>query len=123
MADSDVIQIPWAKERAAISAAKRPFLDAIKEVIRDQKRYWPLTDRRIHYALLNNPPLIHASKPGSRYANTPQSYKAAVELLTRARLAGVIPMDCIDDATRPVTVWSVHRCAQEFIRHELILQR
>jgi len=68
---------------------------------------------------LNNPPLIHASKPGSRYANTPQSYKAVVELLTRARLAGEIPMNCIDDATRPVTVWHVHRCAQDFIRHEL----
>ena len=42
-----------------------------------------------------------------------------MELLTRARLAGEIPMNCIDDATRPVLVWHVHRCAQDFIRQEL----
>jgi hypothetical protein len=119
VAGIDTIVIPRAKERAAISAAKQPLLDAIKNVIQDQKDFWPLTDRRIHYALLNNPPLIHASKPGSRYVNTPQSYKAAVELLTRARLAGEIPMNCIDDETRPVTVWIVHGCAQDFIRQEL----
>jgi hypothetical protein len=119
VANADAIVITRAKERSAISAAKQPLLDAIKRVIQDQKKFWPLTDRRIHYALLNNPPLIHARKPGSRYANTPQSYKACVELLTRARLAGEIPMDCIDDATRPVTVWNVHENVQDFIRHEL----
>ena len=61
----------------------------------------------IHYPLLNCPPLIHASKPDSRYTNSKDSYKALDELLTRARIFGAIPMNCIDDETRPVETWDV----------------
>ena len=71
------------------------------------------------YALLNNPPLIHASKPDSTYRNNKPSYKALTELLTRARIAGRIQMTVIQDATRPVSVWDVHRDVQGFIRREV----
>jgi len=107
------------KSRSKISKAKQTFLDAVKAVLKDRFRFWPLSDRQIHYALLNNPPLRHASKPDSRYDNTPQSYKALTDLLTRARLEGSIPMDAIADQTRPVKVWKVSPDPQLFVREEI----
>lgn len=76
-------------------------------------------DRQIHYGLLNNPPLKHASKPDSTYGNDLASYKSLVDLLTRARLDGTIPFDAITDETRPVDVWSVHDSVRPFIQGEL----
>jgi hypothetical protein len=108
--------IVGTKRRAAISSAKRPFLDAILDVLEDRRDFWPLSDRSIHYALLNDPPLIHAAKPQSRYGNTKASYRALVELLTRARLEGHILMDAIADETRPVTLWAVHQSPTQFIK-------
>src|SRR5262249_55833446 len=89
--DVELIPIRGVSRVAAIWSAKRLFLAAIRRVIRELKAYWPLSDRQIHYALLNDPPLIHASKPNSRYANDSKSYKACTELLTRARLKNLIP--------------------------------
>jgi len=115
----DTMAIRERKSRSKISGAKLPFLQAVKGVIEGRRSFWPLSDRQIHYALLNDPPLIHASKPGSRYTNTKQSYKALVDLLTRARLEGLIPMQAIADETRPVTTWRVHRDPQSYVRGEL----
>lgn len=115
----ETIQIEGYKHRAQISDAKQPFLDAIKRVLEEREDYWPLTDRQIHYALLNDPPLIHARKPESRYTNTQQAYKSLCELVTRARLAGLIPFDAIDDPTRPIITWDVHRHPAPFIRGHL----
>jgi hypothetical protein len=117
--DADTITIIGTKRRADISAAKDLFLDAIRLVLDDRRDYWPLSDRQIHYALLNDPPLIHASKPDSHYVNDLKSYKALIDLLTRARLAGFIPIDAIHDPTRPVTTWDVHREHGGFIRAQL----
>jgi hypothetical protein len=107
------------KRRCRITDAKRPMLDAILAILQERQRYWPLSDRQIHYALLNNPPLRHASKPDSIYRNDLSSYKSLTELLTRARLTGEIPMRAIADETRPVITWDVHRDCRSFIRHEL----
>ena len=107
------------KHRAAITKAKKPFLDAIKTIIERLRDFWPLSDRLIHYQLLNAPPLIHANKPGSTYSNDPKSYDALTELLTRARIAGVVPFEAIHDPTRPVTTWHVFRSPGPFIRQEL----
>ena len=107
------------RSRAEISSAKLPFLKAAQAIIYDLKGFWPLSDRRIHYALLNDPPLRHASKPGSRYRNTLQSYKSLVDLLTRARLDGSIPMEAIGDETRPVQIWNVYADSRSFIRAEV----
>ena len=112
------IKIAW-RDRAQISAAKQPFVEAIQRVIEERREYWPLSDRQIHYALLNNPPLRHASKPGSTYANDLPSYKALTELLTRARLEGLVPLAAIADETRPVTLWNVHRESGAFIANEM----
>jgi hypothetical protein len=111
--------IEGRKHRAAISAAKRPFLGTIETVIQYLREYWPLSDRLIHYQLLNAPPLMHASKPRSTYRNDQRSYKALCELLTRARIAGVVPFAAIHDPTRPITTWDVFRSPGPFIRREL----
>jgi hypothetical protein len=93
----ETLALRGRKTRAALSSAKGPFLEAVQTIIKERKPFWPLSDRQIHYALLSAPPLIHASKPGSVYANTLPSYKALVDLPTRARLAGLIPMHVIQD--------------------------
>ncbi len=116
---ADRIEIEGTLRRCQITAAKQPLLDAILTVIEDRRDYWPLTDRQVHYALLNDPPLIHAAKPHSRYKNDLKSYKALCELITRARLAGKIPFHAIDDPTRPVTTWQVHDHVQLFLQEEL----
>lgn len=113
------IQLREATRRARITKAKQPFLDAIEHIIYSTRKYWPLSDRRVHYALLNNPPLKHASKPDSTYTNDLASYKALCELLTRARLVGEIPMDAIADETRPVVTWKVWNSAGDFVANEL----
>jgi hypothetical protein len=115
----ETLDIRGEKRRATISKAKLPFLEAILAIIQEREEFWPLSDRQIHYPLLNNPPLIHASKPGSRYRNELKSYKALTELLTRARIAGIIPMNVIQDATRPVTLWGVHRDVQGYLSEQL----
>jgi hypothetical protein len=114
----DTINIREEKRRPTISNAKALFLAAILTIIQELKMFWPVSDRQIHYALLNRAPLIHASKPESTYRNNKESYKALTELLTRARIAGEIPMNVIQDVTRPVTLWDIHADVQSFIRCE-----
>jgi Predicted transcriptional regulators len=115
----ETIKIIGKKTRKKISAAKIPFLNAIKRVMAALKAFWPLTDRTIHYELLGDPPLKHASKPDSVYTNEKKSYNSLTELLTRARLVGIIPMDSIDDATRPIVTWDAHASTAPFIRRSI----
>jgi hypothetical protein len=119
MIASDELELDAPRARAKISSAKQPMLDAIKQVLEDRKDFWPLSDRQIHYALMNAPPLRHGSKPKSRYANDRHSYGDLCDLLTRARLAKLIPFHAIADETRPVMTWQVHREPGTFIRSEL----
>jgi len=103
------IDIQETQGRHEISQAKYKFLSEVQEIIERLKEFWPLSLRQIHYQLLNNPPLIHGSKPASRYGNNHQSYRALVDLATRGRHAGLIDYAVIDDPTRPVTTWRVYR--------------
>jgi hypothetical protein len=114
----DTVLIKGMKWRAEITKAKEPMLKAIQAILKGRRAFWPLTDRQIHYALLNHPPLVHASKPNSTYQNTSQCYKATCELVTRARLAGIIPFAAIDDPTRPVQVWHTYREPTAFLREQ-----
>jgi hypothetical protein len=107
------------KHRDKITSAKDVMVAAVMRTFEERKKYLPLTDRSIHYALLNYPPLRHTSKPKSRYRNDRDSYKSLVELLTRMRVAGMIPMKWIDDETRPVTTWKVYNNPSDFIREQL----
>jgi hypothetical protein len=102
------MEIRDAERRCEISEAKTEFLGAVHKIIREQKEFWPLSLRQIHYQLLNDPPLIHSSKPGSRYRNDKPSYRRLVDLVTRARHEGWIDYDVIDDPFRFVTTWDPH---------------
>ncbi|MFL5328964.1 MAG: ParB N-terminal domain-containing protein [Gemmataceae bacterium] len=115
----DAVVVGARRHRSKISAAKSEFLAAAKAIIKRLRDFWPLSVRQIHYQLLNNPPLKHGRKSDSRYQNDDASYKALVNLLTRARHEGSIAFEAIDDPTRPVTTWNVHRSPAEFIRKEL----
>jgi hypothetical protein len=115
----ETLHLGARRRRSRISAAKGPFLEAIQQVITDLEEYWPLSDRRIHYALLNHPPLIHASKPDSLYRNDHKCYKAVCELLTRARLTELIPWQAIGDETRPVTTWAVDLNVAPFLQRQV----
>ena len=111
------IELGVCRKRPKIQTLE--FLEAVKAIIDDNEEYWPLTDRRVHYLLLNAPPLRHDKKPGSRYCNDAKSYKALSSLLTRARLTGEIPMESIDDPTRPVTLPAGFDNFSEFFNHEI----
>jgi hypothetical protein len=113
------VEIGARKGRAEISAARAPMLAAIQTIIEKCREFWPLSDRQIHYRLLNGPPLIHAGKPDSAYANNLASYRALTDLLTRARLVGSIPWNTIGDETRPYTSWNTWREPGQFIRQQV----
>jgi len=115
----DAMKIEGTKRRAAITRAKWPFLTAIQKVIQESQDFWPLSDRQIHYMLLNDPPLIHAKKKESTYRNDRKSYQALCELLTRARLTGLIPWDVIADPTRPMVSWDVFTSVEPFIKKQM----
>jgi hypothetical protein len=115
----EFLSIEGTKTRKAISSAKRPMLDAVIEIIDGKSDYWPLSDREIHYDLLSDPPLRHSSKPGSRYKNDRSSYQDLCDLLTRARLAGLVSFAAIADPTRTVCNWRLDREPGAFIRREL----
>jgi hypothetical protein len=116
--NAETLTLGAGRGRSRITSAKQPFLEAIKRVIDELKDYWPLSDRRVHYSLLNDPPLIHARKH-NRYRNDKASYKATCELLTRARLTGLIPFDAIGDDTRPNTNWNVFPNVSPYFRGEV----
>jgi hypothetical protein len=95
------------------------MLNAVIEILEEQRDYWPLSDRTIHYYLLNDPPLRHASKPNSRYRNQAEFYKDLCDLLTRARLVGEIPFEAIADPTRTVRTWDMSKSVGGFVEREL----
>ncbi len=113
------VAIEGMMHRSPITAAKEPMLQAILKVLQERRRFWPLSDRSIHYALLNSPPLRHARKPDSIYKNDLASYKDLTGLVTRARLVQRIPMEAIADTTRPISIWDVHAAPQPFLTKEL----
>ena len=117
--DGKCLQIVGRKVRKKISKAKLPMLAAIIKIVYDQKDYWPLSDRSIHYDMLTNPVLRHASKPDSWYRNDGYSYDDLTDMLTRARLTGLIPFDSIEDPTRTVRTWNVHAHVGPFVNESL----
>lgn len=118
--DLQEVDMSRSMMRARLSPAKQPMLDAIRKVLKEYRRFLPIDVRKVHYELCqNHKPLKHASKPDSVYQNTLQDYKNLDDVLTRARVAGLIPMEAISDSTRPVTTWEVHDAVAPFIRQEV----
>lgn len=104
------------KKRARITT--RQFLEGAQRVVEENREYWPLTVRRVHYLLLNDPPLRHDKKPDSVYLNDKGSYKALTNLLIRARLSEDIPMEAIEDSTRPIQLGGGFSTFEEFVALE-----
>jgi hypothetical protein len=117
--DGEFIRIEGMKTRNRISRNKQPMLDAVIREVKARRAYWPTSDRKIHYALLNDPPLRNARREDSRYRNDRASYQDLCDMLTRARLAGLIPFDAIGDPTRTVRTWDLNLTPGGFIEKEL----
>jgi len=110
------INLGQIKTRSRITTLQ--FLNAVIRVVQANEEYLPLTDRRVHYLLLNDPPLRHDKKPDSRYKNDKSSYKALTNLLLRARLTGYIQWRAIEDSTRPIQLGGGFSSPEEFIKQE-----
>lgn len=106
-------------QRKAISNVKRAMANAVIQVINENRDFWPLSVRQVHYRLLNSPPLKNSSKPQSRYVNDQKSYSNLSDLLTRMRLAGEVPMNSIADETRPEESWGIHKNIRDFVDQQL----
>jgi len=87
------------KASRSMSIADIVIIKAAIKCINDNIEYLPLTVRRLHYLLLNDPPVLNKAK-GVMYENNPQSYKRLSNAITTARIRGHIPFNCITDHTR-----------------------
>lgn len=114
--ESSNVELGAIKSRARITTLQ--FLRAVQGAIEENRPYWPLTDRRVHYLMLNNPPLRHDAKPESRYVNDKASYKALTNLLIRARLTGDVPIQAIEDSTRPIQLGGGFSTFDSFVGQE-----
>jgi hypothetical protein len=110
------VELGGTKKRAKITTLQ--FLNKAKQIIQENREYWPLTVRRVHYLLLNDTPLKHDKKPSSVYANDKASYKSLTNLLIRARLSNDIPMSSIEDSTRPIKAAYGFSTMEEFVAQE-----
>jgi hypothetical protein len=113
------VELSAKRARAVITNVKQQMFDAAYKIIQDNRRFWPFSVRAIHYRMADAKPLRHSSKPDSEYRNDQTSYKSLIDLLARARLSGLLPMEAIADETRPVTTWNVFRTPGQFLGNEI----
>jgi ParB-like nuclease domain len=122
--DDTIMEAGGNAKRKKISEGSMPFLEAALKVANENRNYWPLSVRQIHYRLLNDPPQKFTPKGGRtskidrRYANDEASYKTLVNLLARARVEGKFPWPAIDDETRTENLHSHYWNPQEFFKKE-----
>lgn len=115
--DVEEMEIVGEKRRFQIKGNK-PLLDAAVKVINELRDYWPLSDRQIHYKLLNDPPLKNKNDPTSVYRNDAVSYHLLTNILTRGRLFELIPWESIGDETRPFVSWNLYNNTSPFIEKQ-----
>jgi ParB-like chromosome segregation protein Spo0J len=108
------------RRRAKVSRAKQAFLAASKAVLDDNRDYWPLSVRQVHYRLSEGSrPLIHSSKPASAFKNNKASYKALIKLCASARVEKLIPWEAISDDTRPAIIWKVNPHLGDYMAEQM----
>jgi DNA-binding Lrp family transcriptional regulator len=112
-----VVRLRGEKRRSVIQD-KQQLRSAIIQVVNGERKNWPLSDRAVHYRLLNIPNLVRNDRTKTPYENTSACYDDATNMLTRLRLDGSIPFEAIADETRPVTLWDTHRNVGDFVRQE-----
>jgi ParB-like nuclease domain len=121
--DDTIMESGSGAKRKKISEGSMPFLAAALRVANENRDFWPLSVRQIHYRLLNDPPLKFTPKGGAskidrRYGNDPSSYRALVNLLARARIEGLFPWEAIDDETRPEDLHAHYWNPQAFFKDQ-----
>jgi hypothetical protein len=118
----EAMEIEGTKERFGI-IGRKPILDAAIKIINELRDYWPLSDRQIHYKMLNDPPEWDRRVEGVMthfvYMNDKPSYNKLTDVLTRGRISGAIPWEAIGDETRPSAIWRVHSDTSSFIGQQL----
>ena len=120
-AEVDLVQLflKPTKDRKTITG-KRDLMRAICKVINDNREYWPLSVRMIHYRVcqIGYPVLRHDAK-AELYLNNLKCYRDCSDLCTRGRVFGNIPFSAIADETRPVTLSKVYGSTGPFIAAEI----
>jgi hypothetical protein len=107
------------KRRSLISDQKADHVKYVRQVVFfDRKDYWPLSVRGVHYALLNYDFLRNIPRK-IKYKNDDNSYSSTSNLITRMRLAGVLPWEAFDDGTRPLEEFHPFPDVRDFVRHEI----
>jgi hypothetical protein len=124
------LSIEGSKQRYEISDEKAEHVRHIMEIIEEREDYWPLSDRGVHYPLLNynfvrgyyHPRRSDEDWGGPPrallYKNDRQSYQATVDLLVRLRLNGTIPWEALADPTRPVKEHNPFANLRAFVQQE-----
>jgi hypothetical protein len=112
------IELVGEKKRAEI-IQKLSLKKAISDTVFQNRKDWPLSDRRIFYLLLNIPGLLRNDVRKTPFENNPDCYNDVTNMVTRMRLDGSIPFDCIADETRPVIEWDTHKSVGTFVDKEL----
>lgn len=113
------LTIQGKKTRHSISKDKADHVKYIKKVVfEDRRKYWPLSVRAVHYALLNYKFHRNTSMELD-YVNDADSYQKTSELITRLRLLKVLPWESFDDPTRPLTLYQPWQNVRDFARHEI----
>ena len=117
--ESNSVDLGYRKARSRIRD-KLELKDAIMKIVHDEEPNWPLSDRAIHYRLLNVKDLVRNDKTRTPYENTLASYNDVTNMLTRMRIDGSIPFDAIADETPRGNQWQADQCVGDFIRRESI---
>lgn len=115
---AEVVALDGVKRRSQITQ-KLGLKRAIEDVVAENEKDWPLCDRRIFYLLLNICGLLRNDLRKTHFKNNTACYNDVTNMVTRMRLDGSIPFDCITDETRPVVVWDTHKAVGTFIDREL----
>lgn len=114
---AEVLILRGEKTRSEITQ-KLGLKIALVEIVNANRDDWPMSDRKIFYLALNVPGLQRNDVRKTPFENTPECYQDVTNMLTRLRLDGSIPFDCIGDETRPVIQWDTHRSVGTFVERE-----
>jgi hypothetical protein len=118
------------KKRHEISEDKAEHVSLILEIVDEREKYWPLSIRSVHYALLNydfvrgyywprKEDADYGTKRELRYQNDDGSYDATADLITRLRFNNTISWQAFDDPTRPFHQVRSYDDLNEFVREEI----
>jgi hypothetical protein len=113
------LKIEGTKMRCNISDQKADHVKYVKRVVfEDRLKYWPLSVRGVHYALLNYE-LMRNLLRQLPYRNDDESYHATSNLITRMRLNVSLPWEAFDDGTRPFKEFRAFPNVRGFVRQEI----